>query len=147
MILKKDFYFVRHGQTDYNLIKDLKVDCDDIPLNPTGVQQAHSIESIISKLPIKSIGCSPLKRAKQTKEIVTRNLVASHQEIDHLSECNLQIWNDMMFHGVNAHTHGSEMVKGFMQQTLSGVNQALSLQGPVLIVAHGGVHWAICCLL
>ena len=38
MILKKEFYFVRHGQTDYNISKDRK-DLDhpfDITLNDTG---------------------------------------------------------------------------------------------------------------
>lgn len=35
----------------------------------------------------------------------------------------------------------------FVLQVRSGINQALSLPGPPLVVAHGGVHWAICCLM
>ena len=35
----------------------------------------------------------------------------------------------------------------FMDRVRQGINQALSLPGPLLIVAHGGVHWALCCLM
>ena len=35
----------------------------------------------------------------------------------------------------------------FVNQVRSGINQALSLPGPSLVVAHGGIHWAICCLM
>ncbi len=33
----------------------------------------------------------------------------------------------------------------FLGNGISGINQALSYEGPVLIVAHGGIHWATCC--
>jgi probable phosphoglycerate mutase len=35
----------------------------------------------------------------------------------------------------------------FMVKVCSGLNHALSLPGRSLILAHGGVHWAICCLM
>ncbi len=35
-------------------------------------------------------------------------------------------------------------VELFMERVVIGVNQALSFPGPVLIVAHGGVHFALC---
>jgi uncharacterized phosphatase len=38
-------------------------------------------------------------------------------------------------------------VYSFMQRVLKGINEALVCHGPVLIVAHGGVHWAACCLM
>lgn len=49
--------------------------------------------------------------------------------------------------GMEARHSHQEKVKTFRQQVSSGLNQALSGNGPVLIVAHGGVHWMICCLL
>lgn len=57
MILKKEFYFVRHGQTDYNIAKHKK-DLDhpiDIPLNDTGRTQAKLIEPLVAVLPIQTI--------------------------------------------------------------------------------------------
>jgi len=41
--------------------------------------------------------------------------------------------------------HGE--ARHFMERVKQGINQALSLPGPALIVAHGGVHWALCCLM
>ncbi|MEI8366272.1 MAG: hypothetical protein WCF65_07615 [Parachlamydiaceae bacterium] len=49
--------------------------------------------------------------------------------------------------GAEAYISSQEPVKSFMQQVLNGVNQALSQPGPVLIVAHGGIHWAMCCFM
>lgn len=61
MILQKEFYFIRHGQTDHNKSAP-KIDHEDISLNDIGWQQANEIESIIAALPIKTICFSPLKR-------------------------------------------------------------------------------------
>ena len=60
IIHKKEFYFIRHGQTDDNIFH-CKVDHDDVSLNTTGFQQAQNIEPIIANLPIQSICFSPLK--------------------------------------------------------------------------------------
>jgi probable phosphoglycerate mutase len=49
--------------------------------------------------------------------------------------------------GADAHNYPEEPIYSFMQKVRSGVNQALSKEGPVLIVAHGGIHWAMCCLM
>jgi uncharacterized phosphatase len=38
-------------------------------------------------------------------------------------------------------------VRQFIDQVRNGINQALSLPSPSLIIAHGGVQWAICCLI
>jgi len=140
MIIEKEFYFVRHGQTDYN-ISGCKVDHEDVSLNDTGLQQAQAIESIIATLPIKSVCFSPLKRAKETKEVISLRLQADHYEMPDLGECSLQVWNDL------TNLNHSPNVKNFMQKVLNGVNAALSCEGPALIVAHGGIHWAICYLM
>lgn len=145
--MQKEFYFLRHGQTDHNL-SGSKTDHDDISLNTTGIQQALSIESLIVTLPIRSVCYSPLERAKQTKEIVTANLQSiNHFEIDNLGECTALQWNTMTYLGVEARNSDQEHVLAFRQQVYQGINEALSHPGPVLIVAHGGIHWMACCLL
>lgn len=146
MILKKEFYFIRHGQTDFN-VSDLKLDHEDVSLNATGLMQAKEIEPIIANLPIKTVCCSPLKRATETKEIISARLPAVHHKMPSLGECSAKIWNDMTRCGPNAYLNGNEHVKTFMQRVLVGVNESLSLEGPQLLVAHGGIHWAICCLM
>jgi len=149
MIIKTEFYFIRHGQTDYNA-SDLKIDHEDISLNAVGFvgfKQAKEIEPIIANLPVKTICCSPLKRAKETKQIISARLPAAHHEMHSLGECSFKIWNDMTRCGPNAYLNGEEHVKSFIQKVRGGVNESLSLEGPQLLVAHGGIHWAICCLM
>lgn len=146
MILQKEFYFVRHGQTDGN-VAVIKADYGDIPLNPTGREQARAIEPLVATLPVKTVCYSPLRRAVETREIACTRLLVNHAEVVNLSECNKQIWTEMTAIGKEAHKSTQEPVYGFMQRVLSGINQALSCEGPVLIVAHGGVHWATCCLM
>jgi broad specificity phosphatase PhoE len=77
---KKDFYFIRHGKTNFNTSIH-KIDHEDVSLNAEGLQQARDIEPLITSLPIKTVCSSPLKRAKETKEIISMRLQAPHVEI------------------------------------------------------------------
>lgn len=63
-------YFVRHGQTEYNL-KKLYMGSLDIPLNPTGVSQAEKFAIIAKDLNIDLIVSSDLIRAKETAQIIS----------------------------------------------------------------------------
>ncbi|MGD2169517.1 MAG: histidine phosphatase family protein [Chlamydiota bacterium] len=141
MIPDKEFYFIRHGQTNYN--KSLtKVDHADISLNLTGKKQAIQCAPLIKKLPIQTICCSPLKRAKETKELLLPK--SKHTESSDLGECTAQVWKEMTSLQSHAYTQGSSSVKEFLDRIQQGLNFALKQQGPVLIVSHGGVHWGIC---
>ncbi len=62
-------YLVRHGQTDYNL-KNLLQGSTDNPLNETGRQQARQLARMLEDVPFEIIYSSPLKRAKETAEII-----------------------------------------------------------------------------
>lgn len=146
MITKKEFYFVRHGQTEGNAAA-VKQDHGDISLNATGRQQARMIGPIVASLPVQTICYSPLKRAKETRDIVCSGLNAPHAEVVKLSECNTQIWLEMTAMGKEAKNASHEPVYSFMQRVVQGINEALAYHGPVLIVAHGGIHWAICCFM
>lgn len=148
MILQKEFYFIRHGQTDENFNLSLTSRREDIPLNQAGVAQAKDIEPLVALLPIKSICFSPLQRAKQTKDICCSKLGPIAQyELPNLSECDLEIWQQINALGVAASTCTQEPVCSFMKRVRIGINEALSKEGPVLIVAHGGIHWAMCCFM
>ena len=68
----KSFYFLRHGQTDWNKNQSGLCADDDIELNAVGIEQAkQAAELIVSlSLPINDICSSPLRRAMQTAEHV-----------------------------------------------------------------------------
>ena len=65
-------YFIRHGQTNYNL-ENLIQGCSDIPLNETGRRQAEEVGQLLRDKNITwdMIYCSPLDRAQTTCEIAT----------------------------------------------------------------------------
>jgi uncharacterized phosphatase len=137
MIKKKNFYFLRHGETDFNAGK-LIHDDTDIALNETGRNQANLIQPIIAKLPIQTICVSPLRRARETAEIAAAQLNCSMVVVEDLRECNSDEWLSMIEYKFH------DNVQIFMQRTLIGINQALAYPDPVLIIAHGGIHWALC---
>ena len=144
----REFYFLRHAQTDasFNVLR--KVDAGDIPLNDAGITQAEIIEPLIGSLPIKTICCSPMKRAKQTKDICCRSLnQVSEYELNELSECDSKIWQEMTSLGPKAAFFSNEPILSYMQRVRVGINKALSKEGPVLIVSHAGIFWAMSCLM
>lgn len=65
-----DIYIVRHGQTDWNLLKRMQ-GIEDIPLNDTGREQALVCARALSGLPFETIYTSPLSRAAETAQIIS----------------------------------------------------------------------------
>ena len=59
-------YVVRHGQTEWNILKKMQ-DSVDIPLNEKSKEQAYETKSNLENIDFDIIICSPLLRAKQTR--------------------------------------------------------------------------------
>ena len=64
---------VRHGQTDWNLIRRMQGHLD-IPLNQTGRRQADLLAKKLANYPLNAIYTSDLARAQETAEIIARPL-------------------------------------------------------------------------
>lgn len=62
-------YFVRHGQTDWN-VKGLYQGQTDIELNDTGVKQAEVIAAKLEHIKFDVVLASPLKRTKKTAQVI-----------------------------------------------------------------------------
>ncbi len=62
-------YLIRHGETDWNT-KRLLQGATDIPLNRNGIEVARLTAEGLKSVPFDVIFTSPLKRAKQTAEII-----------------------------------------------------------------------------
>lgn len=149
MIPKREFYFVRHGQTDHNL-NDQKNKTDhppDTPLNQRGNEQAAEIEPLVALLPIKTVCASWMRRAQETKTILMNRLQVPDYEIKDLGECTHEVREEMIQIGMYSPPPNEGSSSLFMERVRNGLYQALSFPGPCLIVAHGGVHWATCCLM
>lgn len=148
MLEPRLFYYLRHGETDWNRL-GLSQGRNDIPLNETGRTQAYAAAESLTLCGIATICCSPLSRARETAEIVNQRLDVPIVVIDALIECNwgagegqaqgkwYEIWRD------GGYLQDAEPYADFIDRALSGINEALSHPGPVLIVGHGGVYRAV----
>ncbi len=63
-------FLVRHGQTDWNKNHVIQGQHTDVPLNETGIQQAKDRAKAFKDFKFDKIYTSPLKRAKQTAQII-----------------------------------------------------------------------------
>src|SRR5258706_7129556 len=65
-------YFVRHGESEGNLKKVHQG--EDVPLSEKGENQAKLVAKLFKKIPVDVIYASPYLRAKQTAEIISKEL-------------------------------------------------------------------------
>ena len=65
-------YLIRHGETDWNIVKRLQ-GATDIPLNENGEKLAMETSVGMKDIPLDLIITSPLKRAYRTAELVRGN--------------------------------------------------------------------------
>ena len=151
------FYFVRHGQTDWN--KEHKVmGQTDIPLNDTGIKQAQIVAQHIAHLDIVHIVSSPLKRTTQTAEIIANTINKPIVVVNELTECCMGImegqdkgdgaWFDNWMVGCNI--DGAESWPDFVSRIAVSLNQVLTNhvdEKPILIVAHRPTFWALLSIL
>jgi broad specificity phosphatase PhoE len=143
------FYFIRHGETDWNRENRIMGGAD-IPLNGTGRLQAKRAATRLKDLNIQSICHSPLKRAKETAVILNEMLHCPLIEVDFLKECSWGTfegelkWNkqylEQWINGITP--EGAETCEAFKERAMEGVKLSLVHPCP-LIVSHGGIYWAI----
>lgn len=146
------FYFIRHGETDWNR-RGIYMGSTDIPLNQTGIDQADKSIAWLRQEPIAHIATSPLSRATKTAEIIAAKIQKPITVIDDLKEC---VWGikegqpvgldglDLIEQWLAGKPfEGAETADEFGFRVMRGFKTALTLTGPVLIVAHGGVYCAI----
>ena len=149
MLTETTFYYLRHGETDWNKERRMQ-GATDIPLNATGVAQAHRAKEALRDCHVKTICCSPLSRAYDTAVIVNEVLGAELVVVDGLQECSFGVWEgevradwytDWRYQGVTP--EGAETYDAFTKRALAAVNECLLNKGPVMIVGHGGVYWPV----
>lgn len=139
------FYFIRHGETDWNREERAQGQVD-IPLNARGLTQAEDAARALEGITIASIASSPLSRALETARAVERTTGTPIHILDDLRECAWGEWEGTIkgpwYSGWKTGEltpKGGEYYPDFAARALNGFNAALALPGPVLIVSHGGV--------
>jgi probable phosphoglycerate mutase len=143
------FWFLRHGETDWNA-QGLSQGNVDIPLNPTGLAQARSAAERLRNRGIATIVSSPLARARVTAEIVGEALSLPVRIDDDLREVRFGVqeghpMSDWFPHWVagNFTPEGAETFAELRRRAVAGVNRAIVLPPVVLVVAHGALFRAL----
>jgi phosphoserine phosphatase len=96
---------VRHGESTYNVLRKIQGQCDESSLTDRGQEGARQVGQALSGLAFDAAYCSPLKRAKQTAELILETLSAEQsvptlQTSDRIKELNLLEWEGMTFEEV-----------------------------------------------
>lgn len=143
----------RHGQTDWNVEKRIQ-GRTDIELNNKGIEQAYQTKENLENEKIDLIICSPLKRAKQTADIINkdRNIPIIYDE-RLLEICygenEGRLHDDFDYDGfwsiVNTHEYkDAENVNKFIQRVHDFLNNLKNRKEEnILIVTHNVVCRAI----
>lgn len=66
-------YYVRHGQTDWNLARKMQGGETEKELNSTGIEQAKQTKKELENAKYDIVICSPMHRAIQTAEIINKD--------------------------------------------------------------------------
>ena len=139
------FYFLRHGETQWNKDRICQGQMDSL-LNDTGRAQAASAAVALKNEPIARIICSPLSRSRHTAEAVQKYHDLDIVFDDDLMEVNLGDhqgeplgeWSREFWAGNYAPPNG-ETFQQFCDRVWAAMQRAIALGPSTLIVAHGGL--------
>lgn len=140
--------FVRHGQTSWNLLGKQQ-GLADIPLDETGIAQAHQTKELLKDKHFDRVYCSPLTRARQTAQIICEDRDIPILLEPRLIERDMGEFEGMTWHQfdtrafwdytANLHYQKAENIRDFYARVYSFLDTLKGKEGSVLLVAHGGV--------
>jgi broad specificity phosphatase PhoE len=144
------FYFIRHGETDWNREGRL-MGQKDIPLNHVGEAQAHKAAHYLQDIGIERIVSSPLQRAQKTAKIINSYLNVPLNFYDNLKECSRGREEGLLTVNLNSHndwlngisSQEGESAAEFQIRIVKAVNHVIQHDQKTLIVAHAGIFAAL----
>ena len=139
------FYFLRHGETEWNRTGRTQGQLD-APLNDNGRAQAQRAAELLADEPIERIVASPLSRVRHTAEAVAARHGIDIVFDDELKECHLGDrqggphgqWLQEYWMGAYDPPNG-ETLAAFSERVWKAMRRAVSAGPNTLIVAHGGL--------
>ena len=148
-ITRVGFWFLRHGETDWNA-RGISQGNVDIPLNEVGLAQARAAAPLLRGRGIANIVASPLARARVTAEIVAEALALPVRLDAGLREVQFGVqegqtmsgWFADWIAGVRT-PEGAETFAALGARAVAAVNRSVALPPVVLVVAHGAMFRAL----
>jgi probable phosphoglycerate mutase len=137
------FWFLRHGETDWNA-QGISQGNVDIPLNATGIAQARAAAEQLRHRGIATIVASPLSRARVTAEFVGEALELPVTLDPDLREVRFGVQEGQAMSGWFADwmngaftPEGAETFAALRQRAVAATNRATAQPPTVLVVSHG----------
>ena len=87
-------YFVRHGESEANILRVISNRKSSFGLTALGKQQALTLADQLKEIPFKAIYSSPILRARKTAEILSRSFHLRYQVTEALREYDCGILED-----------------------------------------------------
>jgi len=162
-------YFVRHGETDWNVRKKIQGKTD-IPLNENGIGQAQALAAKLfekkqrGSLKVACAYSSPQLRALRTAQIAADALAVECVALEDLREMDLGVWEGLNWDIIQAtygdtyhywndhrrytHTPDGESYNEVLGRTLRALEEILEREtGDVLVVSHSAILMSLQCYL
>ena len=73
-------FLIRHGESEGNALRLVQGQGGDYALTARGREQAQSVGKLLDSLPVISLFASPLRRARETAELIVASLTKSISE-------------------------------------------------------------------
>jgi len=140
-------YVVRHGQTDWNVVKKLQ-GSTDIKLNEAGVKQAKELADKIKNIKIDICFCSPMKRTRKTCEIAFSGKIIFDNRLIERAYGNYEgtaaIKSNPWFHdawNAKKQIDSAESIPEIEKRVFGILDEIMAnyKNKNVLIITHGGV--------
>lgn len=144
-------YFVRHGQTDWNLEQKMQGGESEKELNETGIEQAKQASEKVRNLKYDMIIRSPMKRVEQTTNLINERKDVPIIIEERIRERKLgeleghvvteEIENNIWDYELNYNIQGGENLHDFEKRILEFIQEIKQKYNDktILVVAHGGV--------
>jgi probable phosphoglycerate mutase len=157
-------YFVRHGESTANLLREFSNHGFKHPLTEKGIAQANQLKESLQSLKFALIYSSPVLRAVQTAQILADHLSAPLQIADSLREWDVgvyegttdpqgwelhrQVQEDWFFRKkMDSKMPGGESFNDIRKRFLPFVEKLIhdgqKSEQNILLVAHGGLYVAM----
>lgn len=159
------FYFVRHGETDWNVQKKIQ-GTTDVPLNANGLRQARLLaEKLVDgSYKIERAYTSPHLRAQVTAQMVAKALGIECVVLPDLAEMDLGVWEGdnwpnieevygEIYHYWNSHrryvrTPEGECYNDVLKRTFRALEYMMkNVNGNVLVLSHSAIMMSLRCYL
>ncbi|HKJ96494.1 MAG TPA: histidine phosphatase family protein [Thermoplasmataceae archaeon] len=127
---------VRHGQSTLNVQRVISCDHEGYPLTHVGGGEVEYLSSQLTGIRLSGILSSPVLRARQTSEIISRALQRDYEVDDRIRESGLGKYNNFKITGMPPLSHeelGMESWESHIERFLSLID---SRSGRHILVSH-----------